>query len=174
MILYFVLSRRSAWTSLGQSWTVGLRPVLWTALSASLIQANSSWIAWNRPRNPSQCSPKAFRTDFSPAFLEKERSSRNEEWLMGWLQKRLWGYWLPLLSLLGHPVIWEWTKTNFSCVWGSYVYLVVFFNVNLVKPIDRWMENFTRCILLYVGLFFSKSHELFPIIWTVELLSIIW
>ena len=27
VILYLVLSRKSAWTSLGQSWTVGLRPV---------------------------------------------------------------------------------------------------------------------------------------------------
>lgn len=84
VILNLVLTRRNAWTSLGQSWTVGLRPVLWTALNASLIQANSSWIDWNRPRNPSQCSQKAFLTDFSLTFLEKEGSWRMvEEKAMG-------------------------------------------------------------------------------------------
>lgn len=91
---------RSAWTSLGQSWTVGLRPVLWTVLSASLIQANSSWIVWNRPKNPSQSSQKAFLIDLSTTFLEKGGSSKKEQLLMGWLKKWLWG--IDCSHLLSH------------------------------------------------------------------------
>ena len=70
---------RSVWTSLDQSWTVGLRPVSWIALSASLIQAGSSWNDWSRRRNPGQASQKAFLTDLSITSLEKEGSWRNEE-----------------------------------------------------------------------------------------------
>lgn len=134
---------RSAWTSLGQSWTVGLRPVLWTALSASLIQANSSWILCNRPRNPSQSSQKAFLIDLSTTFLEKGGSSKKEQLLMGWLKKWLWGIdWLPPFVTLGHLVIWEWTKTNFL-VWGLRVIAGVQLRWGWRSRRDEWERNHT-------------------------------
>ena len=120
---------RSAWKSLDQGWTAGLRPVSWTALSASLTQANSSWIDWNRRRNPSQSSQKAFLTDLSITSLEKKGSSRNEEQLMGWLKKAV-GELAPTSVTLGTSCPLRMDKDQYlvwAGIWGLEVFGVVFF-----------------------------------------------
>lgn len=150
--------RKSAWASLGQSWTVRLRPLLWTALSASMTQANSSWIDWNRCRNPSQSSQKAFLTDLSITSLEKKGSSRNEEQLMGWLKKAV-GELAPTFITLGTSCPLRMHKDQYlvwAGIWGLDVFGVVFFLMLILwkQLIDEWK---TRWILLYVGRSFSRS-----------------
>lgn len=76
---------RSAWTSLGRGWTVGLKPALWTAWSASLIRANSSWIDWNRHRKPSQSSQKTFLTNSITSLGRKGSSGMKSRWRNDWV-----------------------------------------------------------------------------------------
>lgn len=115
--------------------------------------SHPSWIDWNRRRNPSQSSQKAFLIDLSiTSWKRKVVQEMKSSWWDSWRK----GYrsWPPPLSLLGHPVIREWTKTNFWC--GGFegqMYLgLCFFNANLVKQLtDEWKKLYYRCILLFVG-----------------------